>query len=197
MVSKQSPACLSFYAVFSCLARSHLNTVQPGLGEYHLEYPWSTYKTYASGAVDNLLDQQPLLVQFSKNPFRARKEFVRFVKSRMGQGRQEEFYKAKDQRFLRSEEFVEKVQGRLGERGVFGYLLSIPEIVAGAVSGLGISTESIYNENRNRPSRSRLRLLFSSCSLYRNGFPDGKNLLPGLCNDLLVNLVCNPENSLD
>jgi chromosomal replication initiation ATPase DnaA len=90
------------------------------LGEYHFEYPWSSYKVYASGAGDDLLDQRPLLAQFSKIPFRARKEFV------------------------------EEVQGRLWERGVLGYPLSIPEIVAGVVSGLGISKESIYSENRNR-----------------------------------------------
>ena len=162
-----------------------------------MDYPWRSYKAYASGAGEDLLNQRLLLAQFSKNPFRVRKEFVRIVKSWMGQGKREEFYKGKDQRFFGSKEFAEEVQGRLGERGVFRYQLSIPEIVAGAVSGLGISRESIYSENRNRSSRSRLRLLFSSCSLYRNGFPDGKNLLPGLCNDLLVNLVCNPENSLD
>ena len=104
-----------------------------------MEYPWSTYKTYASGAVEDLLDQRPLLAQFSKNPFRARKEFVRFVKSRMGKGKREKICKAKDQRFFGSEEFVEKVQGRLWERDIFRYQLSIPEIVAGVVFELGIS----------------------------------------------------------
>ena len=57
---------------------------------------------------------------------------------------------AKDQRFLGSEEFVEEVQERVGERGVWGYQLSIPEIAAGVVFGLGISRESIDSENRNR-----------------------------------------------
>lgn len=179
------------------LACIHLNPVRAGVGEDSLDYPWRSYKAYASGAVDDLLDQRPLLAQFSKIPFRARKELVRFVKSRMGQGKREEFYKGKDQRFFGSKEFVEEVQERLGERDIWGYQLLIPEIIAGVVSGLGISKESIYSEKRNRSSRTRLRLLFSSCSLSRNGFPDGKNLLPGLCNDLLVNLVCNPENSLD
>jgi hypothetical protein len=95
----------------------HLNPVRAGLGEDPLDYPWSSYKAYASGAVDDLLDQRALLGQFSENPSRARKELVRFVKSRIGQGKREEFYKAKDQRFLGSEEFVEEVQERLGENG--------------------------------------------------------------------------------
>jgi hypothetical protein len=95
------------------LACIHLNPVRPGVGEDPLDYPWRSYKAYASGAVDDLLDQRPLLAQFSKNPFRARKEFVRFVKSRMGQGKRGEFYKGKDHRFLGSEEFVEGVQERL------------------------------------------------------------------------------------
>jgi hypothetical protein len=45
---------------------------------------------------------------------------------------------------------MEEVQERLGEKEVFGYGLSIAEIAAGVVSGLGISGESIYSENRNR-----------------------------------------------
>ena len=68
----------------------------------------------------------------------------------MGKGKREKICKAKDQRFFGSEEFVEKVQGRLWERDIFRYQLSIPEIDAGVVSGLGISKESIYSENRNR-----------------------------------------------
>ena len=128
----------------------HLNPVRAGLGEGPSDYPWSSYKAYATGGTDDLLDQRALLGQFSKVAFRARKEYVRFVKSRMGQGKREEFYKAKDQRFLGSEEFVEEVQERLEERDSFRYQLSIPEIVAGVVSGLGISRESIHNENRNR-----------------------------------------------
>ena len=45
---------------------------------------------------------------------------------------------------------MEEVQERLGERGSVVYQLSLPEIVAGVLSGLGISRESIYSENRNR-----------------------------------------------
>jgi hypothetical protein len=128
----------------------HLNPLRAGLEEDPLDYPWSSYKAYASGAADDLVDQGALLAQFSKISFRARKGFVHFVKSRMGQGRREEFYRAKDQRFLGSEDFVEEIKGRQGEGGVFGYELSIPEIVAGVVSGLGIAKELIYSENRNR-----------------------------------------------
>jgi len=128
----------------------HLNPVRGGLGEDPLDYPWSSYKAYATGAVDDLCDQRALLAQFSKNTSRARKEYVRFVKSRIGQGKREEYYKAKDQRFLGSEEFVEEVQERLQERDVFRYPLSIAEIVAVVVPGLGIAKESIYSENRNR-----------------------------------------------
>jgi len=128
----------------------HLNPVRAGLKKDPLDYPWSSYKAYAFGAAEDLVDQRTLLTQFSKKPFKARREFVRFVRSRMGEGKREEFYKAKDQRFLGSEEFVEGVQERLGVRDVFRYQLSIPEMVAGVVSGLGLSKELIYNPNRNR-----------------------------------------------
>ncbi len=128
----------------------HLNPVRAGLEEDPLDYPWSSYKAYALGSADDLVDQRALLVQFSKIAFRARKGFIHFVKSRMGQGKREEFYKAKDQRFLGSEDFLEEVQEKLGGGIVFGYKLSIPEIVAGVVSGLGISKGLIYSENRNR-----------------------------------------------
>ena len=127
-----------------------MNPVRASLGEDPLDYPWSSYKAYASGAVDDLLDQGALLAQFSKTPFRARKDLVRFVKSRMGQGKREEFYKAKDQRFLGSEDFLEELQEKLGEKAVWGYQLSIPEIAAGVLSGLAILKEALYSENRNR-----------------------------------------------
>ena len=128
----------------------HLNPVRAGLGKDPLDYPWSSYQAYSSGSVDDLLDKQTLLAQFSQTSSGARKELVRFVEARMGQGRREEFYKAKDQRFLGSEEFVEEVRKRQGERGVYKYSLSIPEMVAGVVSELGMAKESIYSENRNR-----------------------------------------------
>jgi hypothetical protein len=136
--------------ILTLLKHIHLNPVRAGLEEDPGDYPWSSYKAYASGGADDLVDQRAFLLQFSKVSFQARKGFVQFVKSRMGQGKREEFYQAKDQRFLGSEDFVGEVQERLGERGVLGYQLSIPEIVAGVVSGLGISKESIYSENRNR-----------------------------------------------
>ena len=128
----------------------HLNPARAGLKEDPLDYPWSSYKAYALGIPDDLVDQRPLLAQFSMTPLKARNEFVRFVKSRMGEGRREEYYRAKDQRFLGSEEFVEQVQQRLGVRDVFKYQLSIPEIVAGVASGLGLSKELIYSANKNR-----------------------------------------------
>ncbi len=48
------------------------------------------------------------------------------------------------------ERILKTVRRGWGERGVFRYQLSIPEIVPGIVSGLGRSRESIYSENRNR-----------------------------------------------
>jgi chromosomal replication initiation ATPase DnaA len=68
----------------------------------------------------------------------------------MGPGKREGFYQAKDRRFLGSEGFVEEVQERLGERGIWGYPLSIREIVSGVVFGMGVSEGSIERENRNR-----------------------------------------------
>jgi chromosomal replication initiation ATPase DnaA len=68
----------------------------------------------------------------------------------MGEGKREEFYRAKDQRFLGSEEFVNGIQKKLRVTDVFRYQLSIPEMVTGVVSGLGLSRELVYSPNRNR-----------------------------------------------
>jgi len=76
-----------------------------------LDYPWKRYRAYASGAVEDLLDQRAFWAHFSKKSSKNRRELVRFVKSRMGQGKREELYKAKDQPFLQSEEFVEEITG--------------------------------------------------------------------------------------
>ena len=56
-----------------------------------------------------------------------------------------------------------------GERR-FGYQLSIPEIVAEVVSGLGISKESIYRENRN-PEGSFRRWIVGYLARHLTGYP--------------------------
>ena len=64
------------------------------------------------------MDQRPLLAEFSDDPRMARKAFVHFVKSRVQQGKRDEFYKSKDQPVLGSEDFLEEVQEKLGGEAI-------------------------------------------------------------------------------
>lgn len=128
----------------------HLNPVRAGLVEDPSDYPWSSYRAYAFGADEDVVDPQKLLGHFSPKRAYARKEFLHFVKARMGQGKREDFYKPKDQRFLGSDEFLEEIRARKRENDAVKYHLSIAEIVSGVASKLAITNESMHSKNRNR-----------------------------------------------
>ena len=143
----ETVTCLSFDEDFPCLGLHPLESGAARRGGRSFGLSLAQLQAYASGAVDDLLDQRPLLAQFYKNPFRARKEFVRFVKSRMGQGKRGEFYKGKDHRFLGSEEFVEGVQERL--KSVAEHFGRDPEAISQGVGKL----ETTLREDEKLESR--------------------------------------------
>lgn len=149
----------------------HLNPARAGLVKEPVSYPWSSYKAYALEVSDDLLDQRVLLEHFSNSPSKARKAYARFVKARLEQGKREEFYKAKDQRFLGSQEFVEEVRKKKAQGEKFKYLLSIPEIVSVVVPALGIPKDIIYNESRNRKgAHARAVVAYLARGLAKNTF---------------------------
>ena len=56
----ETVTCLVFVPRISpAWASNHLNSARAGMGEASLDYRWSSYKAYASSAIDVFLDQPP------------------------------------------------------------------------------------------------------------------------------------------
>jgi len=128
----------------------HLNPVRAGLIKEPHQYPWSSYHFYVSEAKERLVDGNFLLAQFSNKRATAKREYSRFVRSRISQGHRDDFYELMDQRFLGTEEFVEDIRRDLNERPSFVYDISIDEIVSEVGLVFNISKYLLYSNTRNR-----------------------------------------------
>ena len=128
----------------------HLNPVRAGLIKEPHQYPWSSYRFYVREAKDRLVDGDFLLAQFSNKKATAKREYSRFVRSRISQGHREDFYELMDQRFLGTKEFVEDIRRDLKERPCFFYDISIDEIVSEVGLVFNISKDLLYSNTRNR-----------------------------------------------
>jgi REP element-mobilizing transposase RayT len=128
----------------------HLNPVRAGLVEDPAKYPWSSYPSYLGQEKGDLVDRDFLFSQFSVKRSVARREYEQFVKSRMGQGHRDDFYKLKDQRFLGPDEFVDDVHHRVKEEPSLVYELPIEEIVSAVEYTLGIAKYIFYSFTRSR-----------------------------------------------
>jgi putative transposase len=128
----------------------HLNPVRAKLVRDPAEYPWSSYREYLTGGSGGLIDSGFVLSQFSDIKGRAIRDFVRFVKGQVAVGHRDDLYEVRDQRFLGSESFVERV-GREGSDGSsYVYDISIQELAAHVSSAFGMSRETVYSMTRNR-----------------------------------------------
>ncbi|MBW1863094.1 MAG: transposase [Deltaproteobacteria bacterium] len=128
----------------------HLNPVRAGLIKDPRQYPWSSYRFYVREVKERLVDRDFLLAQFSKKKATAKREYSRFVRSRISQGHREDLYELRDQRFLGTEEFVEDIRRDLNERPSFVYDISIEEIVSDVCLVFNISKDLLYSNTRNR-----------------------------------------------
>jgi REP element-mobilizing transposase RayT len=128
----------------------HLNPVRGGLVDDPSEYPWSSYPAYMGKEKGDLVDRDFLFSQFSVKRSVARREYEKFVKSRLGQGHRDDFYKLKDQRFLGPNEFVDDVHHRVKEEPSLVYDIPIEELVSAVESTLGIAKGILYSFTRSR-----------------------------------------------
>jgi len=128
----------------------HLNPVRAGLVDDPSKYPWSSYPSYMSKEIGGLVDRDFLFSRFSGKRGVARREYEKFVKSRMGQGRRDDFYELKEQRFLGPDEFVEDIHRRIKEEPALVYDLGIGEIVSAVGSAFGMKRDKFYSFRRSR-----------------------------------------------
>jgi putative transposase len=128
----------------------HLNPVRANLVRDPAEYPWSSYREYLRGASNGLADSNLVLSQFSDNKRRAVRAFVRFVKSQIAMGHREDLYWVRDQRFLGSERFMDRVECQRNDEPSYFYDISIQELVAYVSSAFDMAVETVCSLTRNR-----------------------------------------------
>jgi hypothetical protein len=91
-----------------------------------------------------------VLSQFSDVKGRAIRAFVRFVKGQVAVGHRDDLYRVRDQRFLGSEGFVERVGRERSEGLSYVYDISIQELVGHVSSAFGMPVEAVCSMTRNR-----------------------------------------------
>jgi putative transposase len=128
----------------------HLNPVRANLVKDPAGYPWSSYREYLEGGSIGLVDGDFVLSQFSDVKGRAIRAFVRFVKGQVAVGHRDDLYRVRDQRFLGSEGFVERVGRERSEGLSYVYDISIQELVGHVSSAFGMPVEAVCSMTRNR-----------------------------------------------
>lgn len=128
----------------------HLNPIRANLVRDPEEYPWSSYREYLRGESGGLADPSLVLSQFSNNKRRAVRAFVRFVKGQIAVGHRDDLYRVRDQRFLGSESFVDRVGCQRSDEPSYVYDISIQELVAYVSSAFGMAVETVCSMTRNR-----------------------------------------------
>ena len=92
----------------------HLNPVRAKLVKGPQEYKWSSHHSYLMEAKD-FIDTDRVLRVFSERVSQARRRYRDFIDEAIGEGRNEEFYRAIDQQVLGSDKFLEQVESKIGK----------------------------------------------------------------------------------
>ena len=129
----------------------HLNPVRAGLVEDPGECLWSSYRNYVNSEIqDSMVDAGIVMQRLAGARAPDRKGYADFVQEQARKDAGAEYYQVKDQSFLGSDAFVDKVKKSLNKHDVPVYDLSLADIVSMASRVLGIPPELFYSISRNR-----------------------------------------------
>jgi len=128
----------------------HINPIRAKLVDDPERYPWTSHVIYLGKEKHDLIDQDLVLAQLSKNRSAARRAYLRFVLQGLEAGHQEQYYKVKDQRYLGEEEFIEEVEGKRENLEPSVYDIPLKEIALEVSKAAEIPQESLYSLTRAR-----------------------------------------------
>lgn len=95
----------------------HLNPVRSKIVKDPITYPWSSHRIYLGREEKDFVDAVAVLGMMDSRIAQARRAYSDFVLDGISQGHREDYYQAREQRFLGSEEFVEEIKRQVeGER---------------------------------------------------------------------------------
>ncbi len=127
----------------------HLNPVRAKLVKEPQEYRWSSYNSYLTEAKD-LIDTDRVLRVFSERVSHARRRYRDFIQEAIGEGRNEEFYRAIGQQVLGSDKFLEEVESKIGKIDRPLRKPSLQQILSAVKEVTGIVEDNILSRRRGK-----------------------------------------------
>ena len=101
--------------LLSLISYIHLNPVYSGLVEFPGQYPWSSHNVYMGASEFPILDCEFGLQLFAEDTDQARKEYVQFLKNKLGKIEQGQIFNSIDRSYYDNQKFVEKIKEKLIE----------------------------------------------------------------------------------
>jgi REP element-mobilizing transposase RayT len=129
----------------------HLNCVRANIVADPLDYPWSSHRAYLDGRQDSLIKRETVLSCFGSRKS-AISNYLDFVMRSLQEGRQDRFYQVKDQRFLGEEEFIEKIEQKIGspQSDVRKSKVTLEAIIKLVCEQTSVEEEVLRLSSRNR-----------------------------------------------
>ncbi len=127
----------------------HLNPVRAKLVKEPQEYRWSSHNSYLTGA-KNLTDTDMVLSFFSERASHARRKYRDFIHEAIGEGRNEEFYRAIGQQVLGSDKFLEQVENKISKADRPMRKPSLQQILRAVKEVTGVEESNILSRGRGK-----------------------------------------------
>ena len=127
----------------------HLNPVRAKLVKGPEEFRWSSHKDYLT-ETKGLVDTDRVLRIFSERVLQARRRYKDFIHDAIGEGRNEDFYRAIGQQILGSDKFLEQVESKMSRVDRPLKKPSLQQILKVVKEVTGIAEDDILSRQRNK-----------------------------------------------
>jgi REP element-mobilizing transposase RayT len=154
----------------------HLNPVRAKLAKRPEEYRWSSHKDYLTEA-KGLVDSARVLKIFSEKGPQARRRYGDFVADAIGEGRNEDFYRAVGQQVLGSDEFLEHVETEIGRMDRAIRKPSLHQILKAVKEVTGIAEDDIFSRKRSKEVIFARGILVGAWREFRYRLADLQSIL--------------------
>lgn len=114
------------------------------------KYPWIGHSNYLGKAKNDLIDQELVLSQFSRDKPLAGRVYNQFVLRELNGEHQKKYYEVKDQRYLGEEKFIEQIEGKKRSIEPTVYDIPLGEIALEVSKVTGIDQDRLYSLTRDR-----------------------------------------------
>ena len=116
------------------------------------KYRWSSHGAYLGKKIAVRVKTEAVLGQLGRSLGQARRAYVRFLEEGLGEGHEEKYYQAIDQRFLGDEAFVERVAQWTKQKAIKprGPKVSFERLLETIIGEYGVTKEELTGPGRHR-----------------------------------------------